>query len=318
MKSRIIGMLRKSTSDYVPDGTRVYSSVDRSREGLIVPELIFTYGDAQAHARKFPRIVRWLVPAVIGRFRSYWTLRNNPSNPLDRAPEAFFQELRDFANSLGCTDVGFAPVPPEYVFRAKDVLFPNAIVLAYPMDKARIGMAPEITAGQEVWRAYYRLGRVVNKIARFLRRRGYSAQAGPALGGDANYVRLAADAGLGWIGHHGMLISPGAGPSQRLATVYTSITNLPFARENPHQWVGEFCTTCLRCVHKCPGNAIHRVKPTMPDGGPKHIDQARCAVPFANTMGCSVCIKECVFFSGDYAKLKLAHEKRLERRTPLG
>ena len=71
MKDKIISMLRKSSRDYVPEGTKLHESDANSRIGLIVPELIFTYGDAQAHAKKFPKIVRWLVPAVIGRLREY-------------------------------------------------------------------------------------------------------------------------------------------------------------------------------------------------------------------------------------------------------
>ncbi len=42
----------------------------------------------------------------------------------------------------------------------------------------------------------------------------------------------------------------------------------------------------------------------MKDGGPKHIDHIKCAMPFSKTMGCSVCIAECVFFKGDYEKIK--------------
>ena len=101
--------------------------------------------------------------------------------------------------------VSYAKVPQSYVFRNKGILYPSAIVLTMPMGKDRIGQAPEIAAGREVWRAYDRLGRAVNDLAEFLRDRGYGAQGGAALGGDVNYVRLAQDAGLGWIGTHGVL-----------------------------------------------------------------------------------------------------------------
>ena len=42
----------------------------------------------------------------------------------------------------------------------------------------------------------------------------------------------------------------------------------------------------------------------MKDGGPKHIDHIKCAMPFSKTMGCPVCIAECVFFKGDYEGIK--------------
>ena len=315
MKDKIISMLRKSSRDYVSDGIELYESDESSRVGLIVPELIFTYGDAETHAKKFPKIVHWLVPAVIGRFRGYRSLKRNPAHPETKAPDTLFGEVEEFAKSLGCNAVSCAKVPRSYVFKDKSVLYPSAIVLTMPMEKDRIGQAPEIAAGKEVWRTYDRLGRAANKLTRFLRKRGYGAQAGAAVGGDVNYVRLAQDAGLGWIGTHGLLISPEVGPSQRLAAVYTSIENLSFANENPHSWIDEFCARCGKCVRVCPGNAIYAEKPVLADGGPKYIDHTKCAVPFANTLGCSVCIKECEFFRRDYDQIRNAF---LERRTRNG
>jgi len=54
-----------------------------------------------------------------------------------------------------------------------------------------MAVAPEIKAGQEVWRIYDRLGAASNKVAKYLRKRGSGAQAGAALGGDVNYPRMA-------------------------------------------------------------------------------------------------------------------------------
>ena len=48
----------------------------------------------------------------------------------------------------------------------------------------------------------------------------------------------------------------------------------------------------------------------MEDGGPKHIDHIKCAMPFSKTMGCSVCLAECVFFKEDYEKIKAGFFKR--------
>ena len=148
MKDKIISMLRKSTMDYVPEGTKLHESNMNSRTGLIVPELIFTYGDAQAHARKFPKIVRWLIPAVIGRFRGYRSLKRNPTPPATTAPASLFGELEKFAKSRGCHAVGYVKVPRSHVFKDKGVLYPSAIVLTMPMEKDRMGQAPEIAAGE--------------------------------------------------------------------------------------------------------------------------------------------------------------------------
>ena len=172
------------------------------------------------------------------------------------------------------------------------------------MKKSKIGKAPNITAGKEVWRTYAELGKIVNHLSQFLRERGYNAQAGPALGGEVNYPLLAQKAGLGYIGKHGILISRRNGPSQRIAVVYTDIENLPNTDSDRYNWIPAFCVTCNRCVDKCPGDAIYKEARVFEDGSQQHIDYRKCAMPFSETMGCSVCIKECTFFRTDYDKIE--------------
>jgi epoxyqueuosine reductase len=300
----IVKMLKKSTDAYVPPATPLWTGGKESRTGLIVPELIFKYGNLNSHVRKFPRIARWLIPAVIKRFDGYWSLKKNPARPKTGIDEQTLADLKDFAVSLGCHQIGFAEVPKKWVFKEKSVLYSHAIVLTMPMEKERMARAPQISAGKEVWRIYDRLGGASNRIAAFLRSRGFAAQAGAALGGDVNYPLLAQKAGLGCIGKNGLLISPGLGPSQRLAAVYVSIENLPEAQANSHLWIADFCESCNKCVRSCPAGAIYRDKPVAEDGGPRHIDYIKCVGPFTQSMGCSVCIRDCVFFSQDYEKIR--------------
>lgn len=297
--------MKKGTKEFVSPETPLVKSAETSRIGLIVPELLFQYGDPKSHAKKFPKILPWLIPAVRGRMKGYHDLKKNPLEIQSEADGLFIEELINYAKKIGCHDVGFAELPQVMIFRDKAVLYSHAIVLSMPMDKKRMAAAPNIKAGQEVWRIYDRLGAASNKIAKFLRKRGFGAQAGAALGGDVNYPLLAQKAGMGWIGKNGLLISPEMGPSQRLAVVFTSIENLPPSRNNEYQWISDFCEKCNKCVRTCPAGAIYREKPILEDGNPRHIDYIKCAVPFSQTMGCSVCIKDCVFFSGDLKKVKL-------------
>lgn len=292
----IVRLLKKSTQNYVKDRDHLIYASDKSREGLIVPELIFRYGKLSNHVRKFPRIVRWLIPAVFRRMNGYWSLKKNPGLPKNVTDEDFLQELGEYIKSIGCNHYGFIEVPREYILRDKSILYTHAIVLTEDMNKDKMRHAPYIQAGQEVWRVYNSLGGRSNKIAGFLRKNGYAAQAGAALGGDSNYPLLGQLAGLGWIGKHGLLISPDCGPSQRLAVVYTSITNLPSPKENTFFWLEDFCNKCNLCVKKCPGGAIYRDKPILGDGKPIYIDYKKCIIPFTESMGCSVCIKVCPFF----------------------
>jgi len=318
-KTRIARIVDRKVEDFVPPGTQLFEPDEKSREGRIVPEVVFTYGSRKHLAGGIIKVLPKMVSAMKNRSRGFRDLKRNPSASVAErhAEPEIFRELENFARSLGCESIGYTKVPHYLVFSNYKTLSENAIILTIAMDKKEMAQAPTIAAGREVWRTYDSLGLIVNKIAAFLRERGFAAQAGSPLGGEANYPRLAQRAGLGQIGKQGVLISPGLGPSQRIAAVYTSIENLPgtgknaAAEENPHAWIADFCESCNRCVEKCPAGAIYKEKPLMEDGGPKHIDHIKCAMPFSKTMGCSVCIAECVFFKGDYEKIKagfLIHE----------
>ena len=152
------------------------------------------------------------------------------------------------------------------------------------------------------------MGVTVNKVADWLSERGFNAHAGPAGGGDVNYIPVAIDAGLGVAGKNGLLVTRNNGPRIRLAAVYTDIENLPFAQGNPHSWVRDYCETCNICVKKCPADAIYMKTKTLADGGPAYIDHAKCAVPFSNDNGCTLCIKHCPFSYADYDRLKTKFE----------
>ncbi|KJS82378.1 MAG: hypothetical protein JM58_15135 [Peptococcaceae bacterium BICA1-8] len=90
----------------------------------------------------------------------------------------------------------------------------------------------------------------MNKIADFLREKGYNCHPSPAIGG-------AQDANLGCIGKNGVLITPEFGPCVRLAAIFIDVDNLLIAKENEHMWIAEFCKTCNSCVKACPAGAIY-------------------------------------------------------------
>jgi epoxyqueuosine reductase len=146
---------------------------------------------------------------------------------------------------------------------------------------------------------------IVNKVADFLRQRGFNAHAGPAVGGDVNYIPVAIDAGLGISGKNGLLITRHSGPRVRLAAVYTDIENLPFAQENPHGWVRDYCDVCNICVQKCPADAIYPVTKTLTDGGPALSTTPNVPMPFSNDNGCTLCIKYCPFSNANYDILEM-------------
>ena len=124
------------------------------------------------------------------------------------------------------------------------------------MDKDLIQKAPSFETYIMIMDTYKKLNKITNKLAEFLREHNFSAQAGPSLGGVSNYVLLAQNAGLGWVGKLGLLITPEFGPRQRLSVLFTNIENLPISEKNPHSYIENVCLICRECVDGCPGKAI--------------------------------------------------------------
>lgn len=272
--------------------------------GLNVPEIVLKYGNIKTKAQSIPNLGHYMIGCIHQLNKTYRKLYHQPANPGQNISEADLADLNTLVKTLGVNQIGFTAVDPSYIFSDKMILYKNAIVLLMEMKPEQIKTAPSKQAEKEIFRTYYRLNVAANQIKEFLNERGYNAQAGPALGGEVNYPLLAQKAGMGVIGKHGLLITPAFGPSLRLATVYTDIENLPVTDQNEHLWVTEFCDHCNRCVTKCPGQAIYQDAIIFEDGSEQHIDYKKCAVPFSQDHGCTVCVKECVFFRSDYEKIK--------------
>ncbi|MBK5114610.1 MAG: epoxyqueuosine reductase [Candidatus Heimdallarchaeota archaeon] len=237
------------------------------------------------------------------------TLKKNPQEPKNTASDDFFKKLEEYAESID-VKVGYAKLTQDLIFKNHAVLFDNAIVLSMEMNKEKIDKAPSLATGKMVIRTYDELGIRANKIAEFVKKEGFAAEACHPLGGPIGFVPLALSAGMGWVGRHGLLITPDYGPRHRLAAVLTNITNIPILNENPHQWVGEYCSTCGRCIETCPGEAILETSISNEDGRKTHIIFDKCFQVFAEEYGCSVCVKECMFNRVGYDKLKAIVEKK--------
>lgn len=289
---------------YLRPQDKPVASHPEAREPRLVPLVVIDYGSLAARIKQMRYIGRLLFGAVGEMWKSARSIRQNPYRGKTTIDPQTLAELTTYAISLGIAEIGYTVVNPCYIFRGFRILFPNAIVFTIEMDREKIRQAPSIPSFIEVFRTYYEVGVIVNKVAEFLRQRGFNAHAGPAVGGDVNYIPVAIDAGLGISGKSGLLITRHSGPRVRLAAVYTDIENLPFAQENAHGWVRDYCEGCNICIQKCPADAIYPVTKILPDGGPAFIDHTKCAMPFSNDNGCTLCIKHCPFGSVGYDKLK--------------
>ena len=290
--------------NYVHKDTKFIKPNDRSHLGLNVPEIMMEYGKSSSPFKMQLPILDKLLCTIYNMKKSYSTVKNNPVEDKRNADEDLFQEIEAFAKSLGCNAIGYTKVDNHMIYSNKEILYPNAIVLTMEMDYEPISHAPSTTSLKEIFRTYRDLGVTVNKLATLLRKNGFQVQAGPALGGDVNYPMLAQKAGLGICGKHGLLISPGVGSRQRIAAVYTNIENLPYTDNHKYDWIKDFCANCGKCARKCPAQAIYSKTKIFDNGTKQHIDFKKCAVPFSNDYGCSICVKECIFSNKSYEEIK--------------
>ena len=149
------------------------------------------------------------------------------------------EEVEKEALDLGADKVGFTKLSNHHIFKNHSVLYDNLIVIVQEMNKELVGLAPSFETFKMIHQTYASLGVISNELTKYLRNKGFAAQAGSALNGMSVYPIIAQDAGLGWIGKNGLLITPEFGPRQRIAVIYTSIENLPYNTGNKHTWISD-------------------------------------------------------------------------------
>ncbi|MDA0243335.1 MAG: hypothetical protein OT477_07960 [Chloroflexi bacterium] len=224
------------------------------------------------------------------------------------ATAEFIAELEEMAYQMGVESIGYVKVPSYAIFQDKGLPCDYAIVFTVEMDKEPMETAPSFECQLEVIEGYKNMAAISKKLAQHLRRHGYDAYPGTALGGITDYPHLAELAGLGAIGYHGLLIGPGAGARVRINTIYTNISNLPTLeaqeRENEHLWVRDFCAMCRKCIRKCPVEAIYDEPRPRGDGGMQTIEHATCRDYFAANFGCGVCLAVCPFSHTGYEQIE--------------
>jgi ferredoxin len=215
------------------------------------------------------------------------------ANPKTVAPQEVFEQVERTAGEQGATAVRYVTLTDDCIFGNLGVPFRNAIVYTVRMDKQALDTAPSFECFREVERGYLRLALAGNRITDLLRAQGFAAYPGTAMGGLSDYPRIAELAGLGSIGYHGCVITPGDGALLRLNTIYISIENIPRRPPEPTDWIREFCAKCRRCVRECPGKAIHASPRVLENGRVECINSTACLDYFSANYGCGVCIDVC-------------------------
>ena len=281
------------------------------------PDKIPLGGEVPFSIRNYFIVGKYLKSSIHQGVKAIESLDKNPSRPKSTIYPEVLQEFENHSKSLGIGAIGYARLPLHLVFRDRAVLYDNVIVLLKEMDKNKIAKAPSVATFKMVFETYDSLGKTVNILSEYLRELGYGAQGGHPLGGLVLYPPLATAAGLGWMGRHGLLITPQFGPRQRIGAIFISADNLPVKDSNPHSWVGDFCDKCGRCIRTCPSSAI-REQPLIHESGRRtHIIREKCLPVFVTKQGCTICVKKCPFSKRSYEDIYKAFAPKQENRVSI-
>lgn len=310
--SRISKMISKQKS--LHDMPKILLPTSNSPSRFEIPRAMLELLEERSDIRmrqSFP--IRLLLSILKNIMHSIDSISENPPNPSTNASEDIIEKIKELAQSLGVGPMEFVKLPRDLIFHEYGVLYDNAIILAMEMDIEKINKAPSQETMDMVFETYDDLGIAANKITEFLRKNGYAAQADHPLGGLILFPPLAQKAGIGWVGKHGILITPEFGPRVRLAAIYTSIQNLPFEESNQHEWIRDYCETCGICIKECPPKAILEEPIEQDTGQITYISQQPCFEYFTQFYCCSVCVKVCPFSKSTdaYDQLKRALESRI-------
>ncbi|WP_340066908.1 hypothetical protein [Ascidiimonas aurantiaca] len=304
-----------SASTWMKKEDQPVHSSKTSRKAVIIPALLMQYGSMRDKIKAVKHVGPYLKEIFTGMRSSARGVAHNPKTTVKKIDTATLKELEAYASELGISKLSYTKVHPDFIFKDFRILYDNAIILTMEMRREDMKNNPSEPATKEIMRTYAGLGTAVNKIAAFLRARGFSCQASPAMGGDIMTTPVAEVAGMGAVGKNGLLITPEFGPSLRLAAVFVNIDNLPLVtlEDNEHLWIRDFCEICNKCVRSCPGNAIYEKTKILDDGYPQFIDREKCAPHFSKN--CSRCISSCPFFYGNYEEIKKRYEIQIAKET---
>jgi ferredoxin len=260
---------------------------------------------ANMSRKQFLAVMPIMLPLLL-RMRKSSKLYDGKFQPThSEATLDFIKKLESMGRAAGAKDIKYVKVPRNAIFQRKGIPHEYAIIFTVEMDQGNISTAPSYEAFREVAKGYKNLAVIGNKLAQYLRKNGFAAYPGTALGGITDYTYLSELAGLGAIGYHGLLITPGEGARLRINTIYTNITNLPIETKNKHLWIRDFCAMCKKCIRECPVKAIFDQPVPRGDGGMQCIHHDICRDFFNQNFGCAICLAACPFSQTGYEKVKL-------------
>ena len=183
---------------------------------------------------------------------------------------------------------------------------PWAVVVATAMDRDLIRTVPSALSGVATGAGYMNDASTLITLAQFIRNLGYRAYA--SMNDTAMAIPMAAQAGLGEVGRHSLLITEEYGPRVRLGKVFT---DMPLVADRPKDLgVRAFCDICNACAVACPPQAIAHGPPSAERHNRSNLkgvvkwstDAEKCfGFWAAQNSDCSICVRVCPY-NRDYSK----------------
>jgi len=228
-------------------------------------------------------------------------------------PEKMTRHVKKVAKYFGAVDIGISEIDRRWVYSHTYNLVTEehhpfelpedcryAISFVLEMDYHLVKTSPTWLARAAEGKGYSMSAVTAGMLAQFIRGLGHKAL--PSGNDSTITIPLAIDAGLGELGRHGLLITPGYGPRVRIGQVFT---DLPLVCDEPIEFgVQEFCRICKKCAKHCPSQAImHDEKTTEAHNKCNNpgvlkwpINAEKCFSFWAKNIGsCMNCIHVCPF-----------------------
>jgi reductive dehalogenase len=208
-------------------------------------------------------------------------------------PTKMAHRIKRAGTLLGASKVGIAHLDRRWVYshrfrrntlESETIEIPEefkyAIVILTEMDYDTVRTYPSALGGAASGLGYSEEAFVSTSLAQFISNLGYQAIA--SMNDTALSIPMAIDAGLGQLGRHGVLITPGFGPRVRISKVFT---DLPLSVDSPADFgITRFCEVCKKCVRDCPSNSISDDLPTT--NGPSDSNNSGVVKWYVNAQKC--------------------------------
>jgi ferredoxin len=279
---------------------------DRAADAAYAERPVYAFG--RLHPEGFQVMMRhgwnWLLPCtpwIVRMFRQVAEARESSARVAPRStepdPEALTQSIRQEAERLGLSQVGFTAFDPRYVTttgaeapEAGEISQGTVIVCLLEQDWAQTQAAPNAKCERTVMRTYADLIDRSSALTTFLHKNGIHAQL-HNIDGAPLVIPYAVQAGLGQLGLNGQLLTPTAGSRCRIAVITTNAT---LVHGEPIDFgVHAICDACQLCVKRCPPGAIPLRRRPHRGVEKAAIKPERCLPTVSQAHGCAVCMKVC-------------------------